>query len=116
MPPEWGIWLMLGKAVLVVRAVVPEADRGAFDVWYRDEHLPDAAAAFGADRAWRGWSAVDPGIHVAFYKFSDLRAARAIPDSAALKRLVADFDRVWQGRVQRSREIVPCIDEYIPEG
>lgn len=107
---------MMGKAVLVVRAVVPEADRDAFDVWYRDEHLPDAAAAFGADRAWRGWSAVDPGVHVAFYEFADQRAATAILDSAALKRLVAEFDRIWQGRVQRSREIVHCIDECIPEG
>ncbi len=106
---------MLGKAILSVRALVPEADRDAFDAWYRDEHLPDATVAFGADRAWRGWSTVDPGVHVAFYEFSDPATATAILDSAPLKRLVAEFDRVWQGRVQRSREVVHCIDECLPE-
>ena len=105
---------MLGKAILSVRAIVPESDRDAFDTWYREEHLPDAAAAFGADRAWRGWSTVDPSIHVAFYQFSDVSAAAAIEESAALKRLVAEFDRVWQGRVQRNREVVHYIDEVVP--
>ena len=44
------------KGVFMVRAVVGEADRAAFDAWYRDEHLPDAIAKFGATRGWRGWS------------------------------------------------------------
>ncbi|MEM9624596.1 MAG: hypothetical protein AAGA21_00065 [Pseudomonadota bacterium] len=106
---------MLSKAILSVRAVVPEADREAFDIWYRDEHLRDAVVAFGADRAWRGWSTVDPGVHVAFYEFSDPSSATTILDSEALKGLVAEFDRVWQERVPRSREVVHCIDECTPE-
>ncbi len=105
---------MLGKAILTVRAVVPEDDRDAFEIWYRDEHLRDAAAAFGADKAWRGWSTVDPGIHIAFYEFSDPSTATAILDSVALKRLVAEFDRIWQGRVQRSRDVVHCTDSCAP--
>ena len=41
---------MSGKAYLVVRAVVAEADRRDFDHWYRTEHLPDALKAFAAAR------------------------------------------------------------------
>jgi hypothetical protein len=33
------------SAYLVVRAVVPEAARRDFDIWYRTEHLPDAVKA-----------------------------------------------------------------------
>ena len=50
---------MSGHAYLVVRAVVAEADRSDFDTWYRAEHLPDAAKAFAAQRAWRAWSRSD---------------------------------------------------------
>ncbi len=105
---------MLGKAILTVRATVPAAEREAFDTWYREDHLPDATTAFGAERAWRGWCAVDPAVHVAFYQFSDPAAAAAIEHTGALARLVADFDRTWQGRVQRVREVVHCSGAFVP--
>ncbi len=38
------------------------------------EHLPDAAKSFGAQKAWRFWSETDPAAHVAQYQFAD-RAA-----------------------------------------
>ena len=41
-------------AYLIVRAVVPEADREKFDQWYQDVHLPEALSAFDATSAWRG--------------------------------------------------------------
>jgi hypothetical protein len=93
-------------AYLIVRAEVSTADRDAFDRWYETEHLPDARAAFKARAAWRGWSDVTPGVHIAFYEFPDLAAARAVTASDAIKALIAEFDRVWQGRVQRSREVI----------
>ena len=62
-------------AYFVVRAVVSEADRRDFDVWYRTEHLPDARAAFKAQSAWRAWSRTDPSVHYAFYQFADGAAA-----------------------------------------
>lgn len=97
-------------ARFIVRAqVVDAADRDAFDRWYRDEHLPDAVKAFKAKRAWRGWSDVDTLVHYAVYEFDDLAGARAIQGSDALKRLVAEFDRVWGDRVVRSRDIVDAI-------
>lgn len=93
-------------AYLIVRAEVAEADREAFDRWYETEHLPDAVKAFGALSAERGWSDVTPGVHTAFYEFADLARVQAISQSPQIKSMIAEFDRVWQDRVQRSREIV----------
>ena len=93
-------------AYLIVRAEVPEADRDAFDAWYRAEHLPDAKAAFRCVNAKRGWSDVTPGIHIAIYEFTDLDTARNVTTSPAIEALITEFDRVWQGRVTRTREVV----------
>ena len=97
-------------ACFIVRAqIVDAAAKDAFDRWYQDEHLPDALEAFNARRAWRGWSEVDTNVHYAVYEFDDVTAARAIPESDALKRLVVEFDRMWGDRVTRSREIVDAV-------
>ncbi len=93
-------------AYLIVRAEVAEADRDAFDHWYETEHLPDAKAAFRAQSAYRGWSDVTPGVHIAVYEFPELTHARAIAASDEIKALIAEFDRVWQDRVQRTREVI----------
>ena len=93
-------------AYLIVRAVVPEADRAKFDQWYQDVHLPEALAVFDAMSAWRGWSQDDPSVHFAFYEFSSLAEAMIIGDSEAMKNMRADFDRNWQDRISRSREFV----------
>ena len=102
---------MPGKAYLVVRAVVAEADRRDFDHWYRTEHLPDALKAFAAQRAWRGWSRTDPSVHFAFYQFADLAAAEAIGSSPAIRTLIAEFDARWGTRVARTREVIEVADE-----
>ncbi len=95
------------KGCLMVRAVLAEAeDRPRFDHWYKTEHLPQAQEAFGAQRAWRCWSRTAPGVHFAFYEFASLAEAEGLAGSAALAGLVAEFDRVWAGRVTRSREIL----------
>ena len=94
------------SAYLIVRAVVPEADRAKFDQWYQDIHLPEALAVFDAMSAWRGWSHDDPSVHFAFYEFSNLAEAIAIGDSEAMKNMRADFDRNWQDRISRTREFV----------
>jgi hypothetical protein len=97
--------------LLIVRAVVPEADRAAFDAWYRAEHLPDAMRAFGVARAFRAWNRTTPEIHVAAYEFPSVAAARAVQGTAAIEALIAEFDRVWQGRVSRTREVFEVVDE-----
>lgn len=93
-------------ALLIVRAGVAETDRDAFDRWYETEHLPDARRAFRALAARRGWSESTPGVHLAFYEFPDAERARAVLASDEMKAMVAEFDRVWQDRVERTREIV----------
>jgi hypothetical protein len=93
-------------AYLIVRAEVPETDRDAFDHWYATEHLPDAHGAFKALSAKRGWSDLTPGIHIAIYEFPDLTRAREIGSSDYIDALIAEFDRVWQDRVVRTREII----------
>ena len=97
-------------AYFVVRAVVAEADRRDFDVWYSTEHLPDAAKAFRAQDAWRAWSRTDPSVHYAFYQFADVAAAEAVNASPAISTLVAEFDARWDTRVTRSREILEVAD------
>tara|TARA_B100000674_G_scaffold234515_1_gene192759 strand:+ start:247 stop:555 length:309 start_codon:yes stop_codon:yes gene_type:complete len=92
------------SAYLIVRAEVEEASREAFDRWYENEHLPEAHRDFKAVSAFRGWSDVDPGVHLAYYEFSDLAAANAILNSDLIKEFIKEFDRHWEGKVVRSRE------------
>jgi hypothetical protein len=88
-------------------AQVPNAaDRPGFDRWYAEEHLPDAVKAFKVKRAWRGWSQVDPAVHLAVYEFASLAEAEAATTPDKLKALIAEFDRVWGTRVTRARELV----------
>jgi hypothetical protein len=99
------------KAYLAVRAEVPEPDRARFDHWYETDHLPWALRAFQAKRAWRCWSKSEPGVHIAFYEFDTVAAAEAVQQSDAIKPLVEDFDRVWQNRVTRRRDVLEVMQE-----
>lgn len=97
-------------AYFIVRAqVVDAAVKEKFDRWYQNEHLPDALKAFGARRAWRGWSAVDSNVHYAWYEFDSLAQAQAIQGSAALAGLVTEFDRAWGDKVTRSRDFAEVV-------
>jgi hypothetical protein len=93
-------------AYLIVRAEVPDSDREKFDHWYETEHLPDALRDFKALGAKRGWSTIDPATHIAFYEFPDMEAANAILVSDEMKAMVKEFDRVWQDRVFRTRDVM----------
>ena len=93
-------------AYLIVRAEVAEADRDAFDRWYEAEHLPAAKAGFRALSARRGWIDGSPGVHLAIYEFPDLAHARGAVNSDAMKALIGEFDRAWQDRVTRRREML----------
>ena len=96
-------------AFLIVRAEVDPSVRQAFDAWYRSEHLPDAVEAFGAMGAWRGWSGLDDNVHMAFYEFAELADVHRVMASDALKRMIGEFDRHWQGKVSRTREVVESV-------
>jgi len=93
------------SAYLIVRAEVDEESRTAFDAWYESEHLPDALRDFNGVSAMRGWSEVEPGIHLAFYEFPDLPAANKLLASDLMKNFIKEFDRHWAGKVTRTREV-----------
>jgi len=101
------------KATLIVRAVVTDpSDRPLFDDWYRLEHLPEATAVFGAKRAWRAWSRLEPSVHYAFYEFSDIGAALAAIHSDAINSLISKFDDTWGDRVTRTRDVVETVHNF----
>lgn len=97
-------------AYFIVRAQVMDVSvKKDFDRWYEEEHLRDALKGFKARRAWRGWGAVDPNVHYAFYEFDDLARAQAIQGTPALKQLIAEFDRAWGNKVTRTRDFVEIV-------
>jgi hypothetical protein len=99
------------KSFLVVRAVVTDpAQRAAFDRWYRDEHLPQAMAVFGAEKGWRFWSETEPSAHQATYRFADRAALDRAIAPANFKPLIDEFDRCWPG-IKRSREVFTLVEE-----
>ena len=101
-------------ACFLVRAqVLDAAIKKDFDRWYQEEHLTDALKAFGAQRAWRGWSEVDASVHYAVYEFDAIARVRAIPGSEALKKLVAEFDRAWGDKVSRSRDVIEWNQQIV---
>ena len=98
-------------ACLVVRATVSDASkREAFDAWYSREHLPDALKSFGAQKAWRHWSLIEPSLHLATYQFADQASMERAVDGADMKRLIADFNRDWPD-VTRTREMLVLAEE-----
>jgi hypothetical protein len=102
----------MAKTYFVVRATVADAaKRAAFDEWYHREHLPDAAKAFGASKAWRFWSLTDPSLHEAMYEFTDQAALDGAMNGEAMKTLVAEFNRAWP-EVKRSRESFVLAEEF----
>lgn len=101
----------MSGAWLVVRATVADAaDRAGFDAWYHKEHMPDAAKAFAALSAWRGWSQNDPSVHCAYYRFESLDRLNAIVSGPVIRELIAEFDRCWP-KVTRTREVMSVADE-----
>jgi hypothetical protein len=96
----------------IVRATVTDAaQRAAFDAWYKNEHLPDAAKSFGAQKAWRFWSESDPAVHIAQYQFADRAALDRGTRLENTRRLVAHFDEAWP-HITRSREIMTLAEEF----
>ena len=93
-------------AYLIVRAEVDPSVKDPFDSWYETEHLPEALKAFNALSAKRGWSSVEANVHIAFYEFVNLDATNTLMNSEVLKGFIAEFDRHWAGKVNRTRELV----------
>ena len=91
------------KAYFMVRAVVEERLREKFDHWYATDHLPWALKDFKAEKAWRFWSTLEPGVHYAVYQFADAAKLQAAMRDDILKPLIADFDKNFP-TVTRTRD------------
>ena len=76
---------------------------------YQNEHLPDAVKAFSAAGAWRGWSDLDDNVQIAFYELADLAEVNRVMASNGFKQTIGEFDRHWQGKVTRTREVVESV-------
>ncbi len=83
---------------LIVRAIVPEDLKVQFDLWYEQEHLPEAHQAFGSFASSRGWSDERPDTHFAIYQFAEVGAVKTIAADGTLGALVDKFDDKWRGR------------------
>jgi len=102
----------MSPTFFVVRATVSDpAKRGAFDRWYQNEHLPDAAKSWGVKKAWRFWSLSDPAVHQATYQFDDAASLERAMKGEDLKRLIADFSRDWPD-VTRTRDTFVLAQEF----
>src|SRR4051812_20459959 len=106
---------MANKGYLLVRVTLTDlALKARFDRWYADEHLPEAAIAFGAEHAQRFWSATDPAIHIALYRFPDLATARHATRPEIITPLVEAFDAAFPTGTTRVREYLELAGEYRP--
>ena len=102
----------MSPTFFVVRATVSDpAKRGAFDRWYQNEHLPDAAKSWGVKKAWRFWSLSDPAVHRATYQFDDEASLERAMKGEDLKRLIADFNRDWPD-ITRTRDTFVLAQEF----
>jgi hypothetical protein len=99
------------KAYFMVCAVVEEKLRQQFDHWYASDHLPWALKDFKAEKAWRFWSTIEPGVHYALYQFADQARLDAAMQDEILKPLIADFDKNWPSGVTRSRDKLVLAQE-----
>ena len=68
--------------------------------------MPDALKKFpGTISAWRGWSDLEEGVHLVFYEFKDLVTANKLLHSNLMKEFIKEFNRNWEGKVDRTREV-----------
>jgi len=105
----------MAAAYLMVRVQLTDpAIRERFDRWYRDEHLPDAARLFHAEKAWRFWARTDPPLHVAVYRFPDIDTLRRNTRQEVIGSLIAEFDRSWPTGTTRTREVLELAGEWQP--
>ena len=106
----------MSKAYFMVRAAVEAPLREKFDSWYSSHHMPMALADFKAEKAWRFWSEIDPGVHYAVYQFADEAKLKAAMKDEILKPLIVDFDKSWPSGVTRTRDLLNLVDERNGKG
>ena len=92
-------------AYLIVKSDTSQIDSKDFDYWYENEHLYEAKKQFMAKNAKRGW-VENSNFHLAIYEFENIKKAKNAMDSKKLQSLIKKFDKKWDFKVTRTRELV----------
>jgi hypothetical protein len=93
---------------LIVKSDTSLIDKKEFENWYANEHLSEAKKAFRAKSAKRGWIK-NTNLHVAIYEFENNKDAEKAINSKNLEILIKKFDKKWENKVQRTRELTELI-------
>ena len=93
------------SAYLIVKSDTSQIDSKDFDYWYENEHLYEAKKKFMAKNAKRGW-VQNSNFHFAIYEFENIKKAKNAMDSKKLQSLIKKFDKKWDFKVTRTRELV----------
>ena len=93
---------------LIVKSDTTLIDKKEFENWYAKEHLSEAKKAFRAKSAKRGWIK-NTNLHVAIYEFENNKDAEKAINSKNLEILIKKFDKKWENKVQRTRELTELI-------
>jgi antibiotic biosynthesis monooxygenase (ABM) superfamily enzyme len=97
--------MQLPEHLFVVRASVDPEHEAAFNRWYDEEHLADAARLPGCIGAARYRVLEGDGSHqyLAVYAFASEAALRAVPGSPHLQALVDRYDEAVGQFSRRAR-------------
>ena len=97
------------SAFLIVNAKVPNELKKSFDKWYEEYHLPEAHKCFKSIIAFRGW--IGENEHQAFYQFENFSTAKKILESNEMQKMIKEFDKKWNGKVLRTRQLIDLIQQ-----
>ena len=90
---------------LIVKSDTSQINNEDFDHWYENEHLYEAKKQFVAINAKRGWIQ-NSNSHIAIYEFENIKKAKNAMDSKKLQSLIKKFDKKWNFKVTRTRELI----------
>ena len=93
------------SAYLIVKSDTSQINSQDFDYWYENEHLYEAKKKFMAKNAKRGW-VQNSNFHLAIYEFETIEKAKNAMNSKRLQSLIKKFDKKWDFKVARTRELV----------
>lgn len=90
--------------LLTLRATVDDSVADQFGRWYEEEHIPDAMRAFrGVTRVTRWKSLTEDRVFTTAYEFDTDQHVLESLNGDAIKPLIGEFDRLWNGTVTRTR-------------
>lgn len=91
-------------STLCVTSTVDPSVLDDFNDWYQREHIPDARRLLQGVRKVTRWrSLTTPNQVTTVYEFESADEVHAALNGDGIKTLIAEFDRLWSGKVERDR-------------